>query len=92
MIKIKLEVAKPTPLDHFVGIYDTFLKLSEHKTCEIEFYYFSDDLFVFNLDLRWKGYDHAGPNLEISIFGWTLHIGIYDNRHWDYEKKGWEEK
>ena len=89
MIRIKLEITKPTPLDHFVGIYDTFFLLSEHKICEIEYYYFSDDLFVFNLDLRWRGADHIGPSIMVTLLGYTFSVRIVDNRHWDYNKGCW---
>lgn len=34
--------------------------------------------------------DHAGVNLELGLFGYEIHFTVYDNRHWDYERKEWK--
>jgi hypothetical protein len=31
--------------------------------------------------------DHAGINLEVSLFSYNISFVIYDERHWDYEKR-----
>lgn len=41
------------------------------------------------LDLRMSGGDHAGPNLDITVLGWSLEIGLPDARHWNYTDDCW---
>jgi len=48
-----------------------------------------DILFGFNLDLRWRKCDHAGPKLTIDILNYMIHFNIYDRRHWDYDNEIW---
>ena len=33
--------------------------------------------------------DHAGIDVWIALFSFAVNFKIYDNRHWDYEKKCW---
>lgn len=34
--------------------------------------------------------DHAGLRLALGLFGYAVHLEIYDNRHWDYKQGCWE--
>jgi hypothetical protein len=34
--------------------------------------------------------DHAGLNLEVGLFGYSISFMIYDNRHWDSITGTWE--
>jgi hypothetical protein len=43
--------------------------------------------FMFNCTARQS---HAGLDLELGLFGYTVHFQFYDNRHWNIEKKAWE--
>lgn len=66
-------------------------QVSKNKSFEIQLFRDSFyDLFELNLDLSWRGEDHAGPSLEIGIGKYQLNIKLYDHRHWDYEKGNWE--
>lgn len=49
-------------------------------------------LFEFSLGTNWRGSDHAGPHLDLTLFGFFLHMNLYDIRHWDYENDCWEEE
>lgn len=35
--------------------------------------------------------DHAGARLELALFGYELHLHLYDRRHWDDSKGQWHE-
>ena len=68
-----------------------FGRLSEHKSLEMQFmkdYY----LVGINLDFSYvfKGCDHAGPEIALSLFGYTFTMHIYDHRHWDDDNNCWE--
>jgi hypothetical protein len=67
------------------------LALSQNKTFEIQIWHSSSyNLLEIEMDLGWRGHDHAGPNLTVGLFGYELIAKIYDNRHWDYTKGTWE--
>jgi hypothetical protein len=92
MIKTLLTVRNPFAKDSKMlhNRYQTFA-LSKNKTFEIEIGSASMyNLFMFSLDLSWRGQDHAGPELHIELFGFELTMKVYDNRHWDYNKGTWE--
>lgn len=46
-------------------------------------------LVEFEIDTRWAGSDHAGPSIEIEIFGFMLMTTIYDSRHWNHDAGRW---
>ena len=50
----------------------------------------ASSLFTLELDLRWKGQDHAGPSIMIEVWKYFFNLKIYDHRHWDYENQTWE--
>jgi hypothetical protein len=35
--------------------------------------------------------DHAGINLDLSLFGYTLNLNMHDIRHWDHQNNTWKE-
>ena len=44
-----------------------------------------------DFELRFKG-DHAGARVMLVLLGYGVELHIYDTRHWDYVKNGWENK
>lgn len=74
------------PVDLFFEVYP----LSKNKHLEVQVAWFAwQTIFSLHISTNWQGRDHAGPELEIDIFGLTLSIKIYDNRHWNYQEKRW---
>lgn len=65
-------------------------KVSTNKGWEVQFYKYAYNLVELKLDLAWAGSDHAGPTVELNIFGYTAIIKMYDKRHWDYDNHCWE--
>lgn len=75
-------------LKHFV-LFEK--QIAAHKSFELQFSQFNfDHLIEFDLDLNWRGHDHAGPRLELGLFGYFFTVKIYDNRHWNYDGNRWE--
>ena len=62
-----------------------------HKFLEVELFRDGINLIGLDVDLRFSGFDHAGPRAELSLFGYTLAIRIYDRRHWDFDNTRWRE-
>jgi hypothetical protein len=55
-------------------------------------YYFqiSIQILFFDFDIIWsKKTDHAGFNLNFTIFWLFFSVSIYDCRHWNYETEKW---
>lgn len=68
-----------------------YKKISEHKTFEWQTEYWGwTRLFRFELDLSLKGECHAGPKLELTLFGFMVAVNVYDHRHWDHDTNDWE--
>lgn len=66
------------------------IKISDNKNFEIQISRFpARNILDIGLDLRWRGSDHQGPELDINIFGYMFNIKIYDSRHWNHEKNRW---
>lgn len=42
----------------------------------------------FNYTIR---EDHAGLFLDVGLFGYSVILNVYDDRHWDYENNVWKE-
>jgi hypothetical protein len=66
-------------------------KLSKTKHLEVQVSRNGvDPIFNFIFDLCWRGRDHAGPSVEIGLFGFWSVVKIYDSRHWNYTENRWE--
>ena len=89
MIKANLTIKAWCPLDTFLNYYSRTKQLSEHKFIEFENIYSGQYWFHFSLDLNWRGEDHAGPELELGVWGHEIRLKLYDNRHWNYKESRW---
>jgi hypothetical protein len=47
------------------------------------------ELFRFEFEVTTQQ-DHAGVNIELGLLGYHIGFTVYDNRHWNHEKKAWE--
>ena len=56
----------------------------EYKFIELEIHT-STGLVGVNFDLT-RQCDHAGLDMQLTVFGRTLHFSFYDSRHWMAEK------
>jgi hypothetical protein len=63
--------------------------LSNHLAWELEWVK-NTIILGFSLSLTTKQ-DHAGLTCNIGLFGNTLHLTIYDIRHWNYDTNSWGE-
>lgn len=94
MINFNLQIANPwfKPNDDFDNrdFYWNDRKITTNKNLEIQISRFrATDIIDIGLDLRWWGHDHAGPELDINVFGYMFNIKIYDNRHWNWDENRW---
>ena len=90
MIAVRLHIGNPWRREDFYSYYCWSGDLPfKHKHWEIQAYRYSWDLLHFNLDTKCLGEDHAGPELEFGLLGFSIRFKIYDSRHWDYDKNDW---
>jgi len=65
-------------------------KLTKNKNFEIQISRFEPtSILDVGIDLRWRGQDHRGPELDLNILGFMFNVKIYDSRHWNHEKSRW---
>ena len=87
MIYLNLNLRSPW-FDRFENVWNNSWPITENKTWEVEILK-TENLFRFEFEYNIRQ-DHAGIQLELGLFGWEFHIGLHDNRHWDYENKCWK--
>ena len=90
MISLYFQIQNPFKHKPFKSYWGRVWSVSKHKDFEIQFMKYAWNLFEFNLNLKWFGSDHAGPAIEINLFGWTLNVALHDKRHWDHDADDWE--
>ena len=83
------------PFKRLVQIFEpahwyTDKKLSTHKFFELELQIDSSHLFELQIDLRFRGRDHAGPAVTLNLLCLVVSARMYDHRHWDYKNNCWE--
>ena len=65
-------------------------QVSVHKFWEVQITKWEAQTLVkVELDLTWRGRDHAGPRIHLEICGLMLSALIYDHRHWDRDNNCW---
>jgi hypothetical protein len=93
MIQFYLEIKNPffkTSMNEWQRVYFEFAKnVTKNKTFDMSISRHAYYLFSVNLNLDWRGNDHAGPKLQICLFGYSLHVNLSDNRHWNDEENRW---
>jgi hypothetical protein len=66
-------------------------QLSKNKSIEIELTKYGTMLLSIEIDARFRGHDHAGLHIGITILGFNFSFRIYDHRHWNYKLGCWEQ-
>lgn len=89
MIKFTFLVKNPWAKDVYLSVFNYDKKLSKNKSFEAEHFYCNYHLVYFSFDTSWRGEDHAGPELELGLFGYSAKYKIYDHRHWNYKIGDW---
>lgn len=85
MLKLNLQIKNifsKNPIFDSKFIFYGKLNKFKSKYWELQGSYCNYNLLELNLDLNWSGQDHAGPELELAIFGYSIRFKIYDSRHW----------
>lgn len=92
MIYLNLNIQNPWHNENqwpWHDFYQILFKITKNKTLELNLDFYPISLIHFNLDTRWQGRDHAGPQLGIGILGFGFNLQLCDNRHWDVETNNW---
>lgn len=90
MLRIDFHIANPWHNNNFKNIYCKSGLFSKNKAYEFEIIKHSYDFLSIHFSTAVKGVDHAGPRIELALFGYSISFKIYDTRHWDYDKNDWE--
>ena len=73
----------------FKTVFDRSATVSTNKFVELQAYRGSSEIFQIKLTTVWRGRDHAGPEIELTLFGWGIILSLLDKRHWDYDNNCW---
>lgn len=92
MINFKIAIENPWNNKKWENYKCWSWVLFSTRVLEIQLHRTGHEIFSFMIDTMWRGRDHAGPELEITLLGKTMTIKIYDTRHWDYNNNKWETK
>lgn len=61
-------------------------RVSKNKSIEAQISHWDwDHLFSLRVDTYFWGSDHAGPEINLEMFGWFFNLKFYDHRHWNYD-------
>lgn len=64
--------------------------VTKNKRFRAQFAHFGFD-YIFDLSLNFniRGSYHSGIGFELTLFGFSTLIKLYDRRHWDYQYNEW---
>lgn len=89
MIDLSFNVSHPFDIE-FKNFWSKFWATPfKHKFIELEVHT-TETLIGFNF-LWTIRRDHAGLDLQLSLFGLCIHFNFYDVRHWNYEQNRWKQ-
>lgn len=93
MINFTFKIENPWATGH--NQHDFVYKdwqMRAHKHLEAQVTWWDwQTLLEFKLSTHWRGRDHAGPSISITILGLMFDLSIYDDRHWNYDLNCWQE-
>lgn len=90
MITFRFKLTNPYARAKFFEIMQKTIQITKHKFLEIEMYHENATLYELYVDLNWRGFDHAGPCVEIGLFSKVLRCALHDSRHWNRKTNSWE--
>jgi len=89
MINIHFGITNPWYSENFKSLFERAGDITKNKSWEFQVCRYSYD--IAKISVRWSfRRDHAGPSLELCLFGYGAEIKAYDCRHWDYENDCWK--
>lgn len=93
MIHLRFSISNPfnAPSDHFQHFFEWVPLVTKNKAIEIECHTDDGILLAAAIDIMFGGRDHVGPQMSLTLFGYTLSIAMTDRRHWDHENNCWKE-
>ena len=87
MINLRFKLSNPFS-DRWANIYNIGGYLTENKSWELQI---MKTNAIVDVSINFTMHsDHAGLTVELGLLGFSGHLTIHDNRHWDYENKRWE--
>lgn len=92
MLRTSLTIINPSFKEKeskFISLQEYTKNISKNKAYEFQTSYYNRYWFAATIDLQWYGEDHAGPELELCILGYTFRCKLYDKRHWNYDEGRW---
>lgn len=89
MISLHLGITNPWYKENFKNLACFSGKITTNKAWEFEVCRYAYDIAKFSFAWSFRK-DHAGPELELCLLGYSASIKIYDTRHWDRENNCWE--
>lgn len=89
VVNIRIELKNPfDPWDYFNNLGCVHGMLFKHTAWELEHSYYSPVLFDFDVRFT-RCQDHAGIEIGLGIFGYSLSFRVYDTRHWNSEQNAY---
>jgi hypothetical protein len=86
---INISINLTNPLSRRFKCYSKTIKVSKHKTLELEL---SKNNCIISVFFRWAIREsHAGILLDVGLFGYSVGVELCDDRHWNSDKGIWEE-
>lgn len=87
MIDFAFNICHPYEVDfknYWCKFWETPFK---HKFIELEVH---NTQTLIGCNFLWTTRrDHAGVDIQLSLFGICVHFNFYDNRHWNHEEGRW---
>jgi len=87
MINLNFSISNPWS-DRWNAIWCKSGSLCKFKGWEFNIY---KTHYLINVDLSLNvRCDHAGFQIMLGLFGYSVELHFYDSRHWNYENNCWE--
>lgn len=86
LINIQIQLANPFEWDLFRSFGSASGRLTKHKYWELEHNFYGNVLLDLDFHIAIRE-DHPGISLAVGLFGYSIHLHVYDHRHWDYETR-----
>lgn len=87
-----LKLYNPFKKSDFDNLYckEERIPYTENKNWSFEILKENNLLFEFSFNICFRGQDHAGPEVQLGLFGYSILLRMYDQRHWNYDRNCWK--
>lgn len=89
MLYFKCKLTNLWTKNNFKNLFSSTGHLFGHKYWEFQILRDYTDLLGLEINTHYRGHDHAGFSITVTVLCHSVEFLVYDHRHWNFDTNTW---